>query len=234
MKCPNCHKPLKQLKGKYKFAVNIPSSDKNQTKAWKKRRIELYDKLSNPNPIVKEAKRYLQKHSQKNSGHSELQSNVIARSSSKDVEFSDSQEHPTTREEGVKTGMKPTKLSFPEELEVVNQSPDCNDINEVIDFLHTSNLFGDTNDEYCKVCKTPLYSSCPNCIMHKIEQKYMQGRKDTIDEILNEFDNLYAKKKLYLKEQQMPLQDWWGDSEIFSVNELDELRDKIAKEMQDG
>ena len=28
MKCPNCNRPLKKLKGKHKFAVNIPSSDK--------------------------------------------------------------------------------------------------------------------------------------------------------------------------------------------------------------
>jgi len=65
----------------------------------------------------------------------------------------------------------------------------------------------------------------------KIKQAKEQSHKDAIDEILKEFNNLYARKKLYLKEQQMPIEDWWGESETFSVNELDKLKNKIAKEM---
>ena len=30
MKCPNCNRPLKKLKGKHKFAVNISNSQKEQ------------------------------------------------------------------------------------------------------------------------------------------------------------------------------------------------------------
>lgn len=41
-----------------------------------------------------------------------------------DVVTNSCQENPFTRAEGVKTGMKPTKLTAPKELEVIPQSPD--------------------------------------------------------------------------------------------------------------
>jgi len=122
MKCPNCNRPLKKLKGKHKFAVNIPSSDK----------------------------------------------------------------------------------IFKETLEEHDKHCGCNEVH--------------TKEDW----KIKDYLALVKAI-----------RKDVIDEIFKEFDNLYAKKKLYLKEQQMPIEDWWGESEIFSVNELDKLRNKIAKEMKE-
>jgi len=46
---------------------------------------------------------------------------------------------------------------------------------EIIDYIHTSGLFTECNDDECMKCGCPAYASCPNCIMHKMEDVFKQG-----------------------------------------------------------
>src|SRR3990172_4606948 len=50
------------------------------------------------------------------------------------------------------------------------------------------------------------------------------------DEIKKKIEELFEKKKVQLKELGLPLEDWWGESEIFSVNELQEILNSLGDE----
>ena len=52
---------------------------------------------------------------------------------------------------------------------------------EIIDYIHTSGLFTECNDDECMKCGCPAYASCPNCIMHKMEDVFKQGYAKAID-----------------------------------------------------
>jgi hypothetical protein len=54
---------------------------------------------------------------------------------------------------------------------------------EIIDYIHTSGLFTECNDDKCMKCGCPAYASCPNCIMHKMEDVFKQGYAKALDDV---------------------------------------------------
>jgi len=53
---------------------------------------------------------------------------------------------------------------------------------EIIDYIHTSGLFSGCNEDSCNKCGCPAYASCPNCLMHKMEDVFKQGYAKAISE----------------------------------------------------
>lgn len=132
--------------------------------------------------------------SEDKSRHSESRCTAEAKSNLIGVDLSSDicQENPYTREEGVKTGMKPTKLTFPEELEVVPQSPDISKQDE------TMGSTGDKQmdkymDNLIKYGNFGSKAKCPNC--HK-ELKQLKGK--------HKFAVNIPSKSDISKEQEIP------------------------------
>jgi hypothetical protein len=65
---------------------------------------------------------------------------------------------------------------------------------DIIDFVHTSGIFPNVNEDYCPKDKTPLYPACPNCIFELGTKLQKEERLKTIEWVKEEFYKLYHKK----------------------------------------
>jgi len=70
---------------------------------------------------------------------------------------------------------------------------------EIIDYIHTSGLFSGCNEDSCNKCGCPAYASCPNCIMHKMEDVFKQGYAKAQKE--------FEKKAVFNEKESMELLD---------------------------
>lgn len=67
----------------------------------------------------------------------------------------------------------------------------------------------------------------PDVVYESFNQGSLSKVLSKEKDILKILDEIFEKKKLSLKELGLPLEDWWGESEVFSVNELEELKNRI-------
>jgi hypothetical protein len=67
---------------------------------------------------------------------------------------------------------------------------------DITDFVHTSGIFPNVNEDYCPKDKTPLYPACPNCIVEfgiKLQKEELEWIKKQIENNMEKdftFDDL--------------------------------------------
>ena len=64
---------------------------------------------------------------------------------------------------------------------------------DIIDFVHTSGIFPNVNEDYCPKDKTPLYPACPNCIFELGTRLQKEERLKTIEWVKKQIEENMEK-----------------------------------------